>query len=808
VTSEIDQYARAHRILGGARELTGASLDAYLADACGEDTALRVRILELLAAGYDDEANDPFSDERVKGARLALEGVVASATSTWLPERIGEYRIVRQIGQGGMGVVYEARQESPRRRVAIKLLHPMHATPDRIRRFRQEAQLLGRLQHPGIAAIFEAGTYDVGRGPQPFFAMELVDGSDIRTHCDRHDLDHSTRVELLARVADAVHYAHEHGVVHRDLKPDNVLVTRNGRPRILDFGIARATSGSATLSTIVTEEGQLVGTLAYMAPEQLNQSTDAITPQIDVYALGVLGFEILAGRLPRDIQDLSVSQAVALLATSDSPRASMVDTSLKGDVETILGTALEFDRERRYASAAALAGDLRRHLAHQPIQARPPSRIYLARKFTRRHRGLVGGVVATLIVAIVGAFVASGYAVDATQRANELERANYRFGVAAANSAVQQEDYRTAAAHLDGAPAVHRGWEHDYLRARLTQHVDEWDGLQGRMFAAPVFGPEGRRMFALVSGTSIGVWDVSSGRRLRTHEVRGATAGHPLESAGGKLHGPTLRYAMGTTAGDLLIGDLESGERQHVLRARSDQVPKVLAWDQAGRRLLYWSDEVRIWDGTHSRVLADGASNSGAFNRAGDRIAISVGGRVTLYDAATGSVLVQQEVDDHIVDLAFSPDDETLAAASHYRNVHLFDGRTLEVRHRLTGHQDTVHSVRWDSSGSRLITASEDGTTRIWDAESLESSVGCVTDCKGLMTAVVLPDGEHAVVVGERVRKFSLGDPSVLRGHASFVYLLAFSPDGSMLASSGYQDPDVYVWQVDLGRPKWCFRSP
>ena len=427
MTDGDDDYERLFALVDEARRIPRDERDAWLGRACGDDRALIDEVHALLVAGEDDSIGDAFADSKVEGARRALDGIADRALapqeppdqgSTWLPEEIGGYRILRKLGQGGMGIVYEAEQSSPSRRVAIKLLHPMHATPERLRRFRQEAAVLGRLQHPGIAQIFEAGTFDVGHGEQSFFAMELVDGVDIRTYCERGaGIDRAARINLLARVADAVQYAHEHGVIHRDLKPDNVLVDADGNPRILDFGIARASSTSATLSTIMTEEGQLVGTLAYMSPEQLEQATDAITPKVDVYALGVLGFELLVGRLPREIADLSLSRAIALLATSDAPRAGTLDTSLRGDLETILGKALESDPRRRYASAAALASDLRRHIAHHPILARAPSRLYLARKFTRRHRGLVAGAVATLITLITGTVVALIFAARASSNA-------------------------------------------------------------------------------------------------------------------------------------------------------------------------------------------------------------------------------------------------------------------------------------------------------------------------------------------------------------------------------------------------------
>ena len=421
MTTDPEGYARAFAVVRTARHLEGPALEEHLDEACRGDAALRAIVVDLLAAGRDEGAMDPFADRNVQEARMELEGVLETADTTWLPEQIGGYTILRQIGRGGMGIVYEALQEAPRRRVAIKLLHPSQLTESRLKRFRQEAQLLGRLQHPGIAQIHEAGTYDAGSGPQPYFAMELVEGVDIRTHCERAVLDARARIELLARVADAIQYAHERGVVHRDLKPDNVLVNTRGQPRILDFGIARPSSDSTALSTVLTEDGQLVGTLGYMAPELLNGDGE-VTPLVDVYALGALAYELLVGRLPRDVPDLPLSQVIPRLAEAEAPPAGALDPDLRGDVETILGKALEAEPGRRYGAAAAFASDLRRHLADQPIDARPPGRIYRARKFVRRHRGLAAGVVATLAVALTGAGVATRFALAATDRARELEQ--------------------------------------------------------------------------------------------------------------------------------------------------------------------------------------------------------------------------------------------------------------------------------------------------------------------------------------------------------------------------------------------------
>ncbi len=480
-----DRYALLTEIVSAALERTEEERARLLDERCAADPTLRREVLELLALADDADSRDLFSETGVAAARDRLELLVEGVDEpdgAWLPERIGGYRIVRSLGSGGMGVVYEAEQESPRRRVAVKLLHPLHATPERRRRFRREAEMLGRLQHPGIAQILEAGFFDAGRGAQPFLAMELVHGDDLRRHCDRARLDVRGRLGILARVGDAVHAAHERGVIHRDLKPENVLVDAHGQPKVLDFGVARASSSSAFLSTMVTEEGQLVGTLSYMAPEQLRSSPDALDARADVYALGVLGFELLTGRLPHDVADLPISAAVARLAEADVPRAGEFAPALRGDVETILGKALEAEPARRYPTAAAFVDDLRRWLGDRPIEARPPTRVYRARKFVRRHRGLTLGAAATLLTLCAGLAVAVVLADrerDQRRRAEanlDASRRNEARVVAtlleAARDAADRGDTWYASSLHRQVPEAGRGWCWDLLARRLPERID------------------------------------------------------------------------------------------------------------------------------------------------------------------------------------------------------------------------------------------------------------------------------------------------------------------------------------------------
>jgi eukaryotic-like serine/threonine-protein kinase len=369
----------------------------------------------------DQDATLPFPEDGTIELcyDLALQPTATMAAcdgQRWMPSRVGPYRIVRLLGEGGMGAVYEAEQERPHRTVALKIIRPGFSTPNSLRRFEQESDVLARLQHPGIAQVFEVGTADSGSGVQPYFAMELVKGSTLIDYADNAKLTLRQRLELMIRICEAVHHAHLRGIIHRDLKPGNILVADDGHPKILDFGIARVTDGEAQ-ATRQTDVGQLVGTLAYMSPEQVAADPFEIDIRSDVYALGVILYQLLAGRLPYRIDTSFVEVLHAIRESQPSPLGSF-SKSFKGDVETIVNKALEKEKHRRYASAAELYADLRRYLSNQPIVARPPSTVYQLQKFATRHKGLCIAL-ATIFVVLAAGVIAS--TVEAL-RANRAER--------------------------------------------------------------------------------------------------------------------------------------------------------------------------------------------------------------------------------------------------------------------------------------------------------------------------------------------------------------------------------------------------
>jgi len=407
-------------LVRAAAPLRAAQRREFLDRECGGDTELRERVEWLLAAqdsatmfggagGPDSGATD--AGEREGGPGKAWESPPARPT----PIVIGGFRIKGVLGEGGMGVVYLAEQDRPRRSVALKVVRPGLLSAAVQRRFELESDLLARLQHPGIAQVYEAGTAQTEAGAQQYLAMECIRGEPLTAYAQAKSLDARKRLELFAKVCDAVQHAHTKGVIHRDLKPANILVTEEGEPKILDFGIARATDADVQSVTMQTGVGQLIGTLAYMSPEQLAGNSADLDTRSDVYTLGVVLYELLSGRLPHQVHGKTVAEAVRTIEESDPLPLGTVDRIFRGDMQTIVGKAMERERDRRYQSAAELGADILRFLHDEPIQARPASATYKIVKFARRNTGLVAAAACAAMLLAAGIGATSWQAARATR---------------------------------------------------------------------------------------------------------------------------------------------------------------------------------------------------------------------------------------------------------------------------------------------------------------------------------------------------------------------------------------------------------
>lgn len=349
-------------------------------------------------------------------AEMPTLNEASAPPSTPIPGTIGPFTIIGELGRGGMGVVYEAEQANPRRTVALKVMHAGIVSPSAAARFDRETQVLAMLRHPGIGQIHQAGTAridDTGE-PVPYFAMERIVGEPLTNHADRTGMPVRRRLALLAEVAHAVHHAHAKGVIHRDLKPSNVLVDEHGRVKVLDFGIARLANPEADEPTAtLSETGQLIGTLAYMSPEQVTGVISDLDTRSDVFALGIIGYELLSGRLPHALDGRSVIESVRTIAEGQIRPLSSIDARLKGDEANIIGKALEKDRNRRYQSADEFARDIERFLRDEPIMARPPSLTYSLSKFATRHKPMMAGLAVAAASIVLMSGIAAWQAVEA-----------------------------------------------------------------------------------------------------------------------------------------------------------------------------------------------------------------------------------------------------------------------------------------------------------------------------------------------------------------------------------------------------------
>ena len=412
---------RAMDVAGELADLPQPERARRLEELCGMDGALRARVVALLnqLTQAPADARQTKATSAPSGVRPVTKPSGDDLTPSWFTsttpdgaarvERIGPYRLIRRIGVGGMSEVFEAEQDRPRRLVALKLLHPLQMTPAMLRRFEFEVEVLGRLEHPGIARVYDAGTAQTQFGSQPYLAMELVRGRRLDHWVAMKHPDLPQRLRILIDICDAVQHAHQHGVIHRDLKPSNIMMTEDGEPKVLDFGVAAGVEqgGQPPGATMHTATGQIVGTLQYMSPEQAAGDVRALDTRSDVYALGVIAYQLLSDRLPYEVSEKPLPEAVRMICDAQPTRLSTLNRSLRGDLETIVLKALAKEKQQRYPSSAELAADVRRYLDYEPITARPPSMWYQARTFARRHTALVAAVLVVALVIVVGGVVST-----------------------------------------------------------------------------------------------------------------------------------------------------------------------------------------------------------------------------------------------------------------------------------------------------------------------------------------------------------------------------------------------------------------
>ena len=451
-------------IFNAARALPPDSRAEYLKLACKEDAVLRQEVEKLLKAV--DGADGLFEAGPV-GLTHPENTILYSAIQEGPGTKIGRYKLLQKIGEGGMGVVYMAEQEEPvRRRVALKIIKLGMDTNQVIARFEAERQALAMMDHPNIARALDGGTTESGR---PYFVMELVQGVPIVEFCDKSKLPARERLELFIQVCQAVQSAHQKGIIHRDLKPSNILVTLlHGKPmpKVIDFGIAKATNQRLTERTLFTNYATMIGTPAYMSPEQAEMTSLDVDTRSDIYSLGVLLYELLTGSTPfpeKRLRSLGYGEMQRVIAEEEPERPSArlstlgneqkafvakdrgedltaLSTLLRGDLDWIVMKCLEKDRARRYETANGLAADLKRHLENEPVSARPPSAAYRFQKAFRRNKLVFVAAAAVSGALLLGVGVSVWQAAKATQASKAESR--QRLLAETARSRAETEQHR------------------------------------------------------------------------------------------------------------------------------------------------------------------------------------------------------------------------------------------------------------------------------------------------------------------------------------------------------------------------------
>jgi WD40 repeat protein/predicted Ser/Thr protein kinase len=716
-------------------------------------------------------------------SRLASHASCVADHSS-LPRSFGDYELLEEIGHGGMGIVYRARQKSLDRIVALKLLlFGPHAPPESVKRFRAEAVATAALQHPNIVAIHEVGFCE----GQHFIAMDFVEGQSLSRLVRGSPLPVRRAAGYVKAIAEAIHYAHERGILHRDLKPANVLIDAKDQPRITDFGLAKRLEGDSDL----TVSGQVLGSPNYMPPEQASGKRGTLSRRSDVYALGAILYHALTGRPPFVGEGMAETVQRVLNEEPASPR--LLNPGVPVDLETVCLKCLEKDTAKRYATAQILAEELGRFLEGKPVHARPVSRPAKVWRWCRRNPRLATAVAAALLSLLIGLAGVSWQwrrAESQRQRAEADElmaRQNaYASDMLLAQQAQAAGDLWLTESLLDkhrpGRKAESRkqktetdlrGWEWRYLW-QLCQ-ADESSKLQANAASVGVMAisRDGRTMAVEMGENRVVLWDLMSRRT-----VNELPAPHKIDrlrlSSNGNLLAVASRPARGEPTVE--VWDLPARE---IRRALSYSSPiRSLAFSPDGRLLATFEDRggVRLVEWATDRTLTNfpvprsRQTGTGVveFSPDGSRLLIGEGyGRIRILDWRTGSVVTVMnltQTGEGVTALACSPDSDLFAAGLGYAGgvIHLLDARSGESRGQLMGHRGMVRGLAFTPDGQRLAVACADRTIRVWS------------------------------VVDQ-------AEPPSLRGHAGEGRVLAFLPDGRTLAS-GCQETVACLWDLTATR--------
>lgn len=822
----------------------GKEQDTFLEQACRGDTALEERIRHLLEVTKEEGS---FLDSELMADEIFPAGSVLEAKEG---TSFGEYELIKHIASGAMGVVWRARQKSLDRDVALKVLRQSWiAGKEEWERFRNEAQVAAGLIHPNIVTVYEFGEVE----GQPYLTMPFIEGETLSKKMGEFQSDRRRLVSFFVKIVDAVDAAHRMGILHRDLKPGNILIDGEGEPHVTDFGIAKRQIDDANL----TLSGQVMGTPYYMAPEQARGETRNSTPAMDVFSLGVIFYELISGVRPFDGD--SVVSLIRQVTEEKEIRLRMRDPSIDGDLEAITEKCLEKVPGNRYQTAAALSADLRCWLERRPVSVKPTTPLQRLGKWGIRkpvHASLAGlSLLFLFTLAVAGPLVARHQAElnrELAERSQILARNSYRTGIAAALDALEKPAVTervldmTERLRPENGEADLRGWEWDFLRSAVSQSEETYPVKThtysqisvdpgGKKFAIPSFGKVvvfdrefggvseafsisdqmllsgaawGPKTERIVVASKQGAIRMFSGAR----EVwKNALAGEGAQKSDVWFvawNSSGSEIAAGNSQGTVFVLDPVSGEQVDSWTSHSKRL-QGLEWSPDGNELLTFSNDnkIKIWkkndrsNGASRTIPVGEKMHAAQWSPDGEMVGVVSESSLSIFESATGNLISRKSGVHGERSLAWHPTSKFFATGGLDEVIRLWSIGNESDRpiRTLFGHTGEILALAWSATEPRIYSLARDDTLRIWDTHNLGARFSF--HIKGEVFALSWhPKGDKLAVSGQSKEisimiRGSRRIAKTFKSPAGLVRYMAWSPQGGFLASS-QADNTIVVWPV------------